>query len=278
MRIQQGRYDEAAELLAGYEDRFEVWPTLAHLRLLQGYHEQAAAMLDLTARSLGKDCIRLAPVLSLLVETELSRGDLEAARQAAERLTEIEAGCESNEIRALDRQAQARVARHQGDLSLATDLLRTALILLIHYDRPLLTAQVRLDLAQVLGESGHASAAAAEARAALATFQRLGLTDRVQAARDLQQRLQPTQEQSNPVAPGPKLAASIATNLTHREREVAALVAEGLTNREIADRLVLSVRTVETHVDRILGKLDLHTRTQLAARMAGSRPESGEDT
>jgi non-specific serine/threonine protein kinase len=61
---------------------------------------------------------------------------------------------------------------------------------------------------------------------------------------------------------------SIATNLTHREREVAALVAQGLTNREIADRLVLSVRTVETHVDRILGKLNLHTRTQLAARLA----------
>jgi non-specific serine/threonine protein kinase len=62
---------------------------------------------------------------------------------------------------------------------------------------------------------------------------------------------------------------SIATNLTLREREVATLVAQGLTNREIADQLVLSVRTVETHVDRILGKLNLHTRTQLAARMAG---------
>ena len=271
MRIRQGRYDEAAQLLAGYEDRFEVWPTLAHLRLVQGDYEQAAALLDLTARSLGHDCMRTAPVLALLVETELRRGDLGAARGAAERLSAIEARCESNEIRALDRLSQARIARHQGDLPLATELLRTGLVLLIHYDRPLLTAQVRLDLAQVLAESGQKSAASAEASAALSTFQRLGMMDKVQAARALQQTLQPAGAERGAAERGPHAAVSIATNLTHREREVAALVAEGLTNREIADRLVLSVRTVETHVDRILGKLNLHTRTQLAARVAGDR-------
>ena len=53
--------------------------------------------------------------------------------------------------------------------------------------------------------------------------------------------------------------------LTRREAEVAALVARGLTNREIAAQLFLSVRTVEVHVDRILTKLGFHTRTQLAA-------------
>jgi len=53
--------------------------------------------------------------------------------------------------------------------------------------------------------------------------------------------------------------------LTPRETDVAELVASGLTNREIADRLVLSVRTVETHVDRILGKLGFTTRGQLTA-------------
>lgn len=52
--------------------------------------------------------------------------------------------------------------------------------------------------------------------------------------------------------------------LTPRETEVAALVAQGLTNRQIAECLILSVRTVEGHIDRILGKLDFHTRTQLA--------------
>ena len=46
---------------------------------------------------------------------------------------------------------------------------------------------------------------------------------------------------------------------------MAQLVARGLTNREIAARLYLSVRTVEVHVDRILTKLGFHTRTQLTA-------------
>ena len=53
--------------------------------------------------------------------------------------------------------------------------------------------------------------------------------------------------------------------LTRREAEVAALVACGLTNRDIAGQLFLSVRTVEVHVNRALTKLGFHTRTQLAA-------------
>ena len=56
--------------------------------------------------------------------------------------------------------------------------------------------------------------------------------------------------------------------LTRRETEIAALVAEGLTNREIAERLVLAQRTAEGHVSRILGKLNLTSREQLAAWVA----------
>jgi non-specific serine/threonine protein kinase len=52
--------------------------------------------------------------------------------------------------------------------------------------------------------------------------------------------------------------------LTPREREIAALVATGRTNRQIAAALVISGRTVETHVHNILAKLDLSTRAQLA--------------
>src|SRR5262249_29187103 len=53
--------------------------------------------------------------------------------------------------------------------------------------------------------------------------------------------------------------------LTEREREVAALVAQGKSNREIAEHLVLSERTVDKHVGSILSKLEFHSRAQIAA-------------
>jgi predicted ATPase/DNA-binding CsgD family transcriptional regulator len=62
---------------------------------------------------------------------------------------------------------------------------------------------------------------------------------------------------------GPRRGSSSA--LTRREAEVAALAARGLTNRDIAAQLFLSVRTVEVHIDHVLTKLGFRTRTQLAA-------------
>lgn len=53
-------------------------------------------------------------------------------------------------------------------------------------------------------------------------------------------------------------------SLTEREREVAALIAQGVTNRAIAEQLVISERTVERHVANIFAKLDLSSRTQIA--------------
>ena len=53
--------------------------------------------------------------------------------------------------------------------------------------------------------------------------------------------------------------------LTDRELEVAALVAEGLTNKEVATRLRLSVRTAENHVLNVMNKLGLDNRAQVAA-------------
>jgi DNA-binding NarL/FixJ family response regulator len=53
--------------------------------------------------------------------------------------------------------------------------------------------------------------------------------------------------------------------LSRREREVAKLVARGLTNRRIAKELVLSERTVENHVSNILKKLKLSSRSEVAA-------------
>jgi non-specific serine/threonine protein kinase len=59
--------------------------------------------------------------------------------------------------------------------------------------------------------------------------------------------------------------SDVAQVLTRRQREVAALVAEGLQNKEIATRLVISLRTAEGHVESILSKLGFTTRTQIAS-------------
>ena len=56
--------------------------------------------------------------------------------------------------------------------------------------------------------------------------------------------------------------------LTSREEEIAVLVARGLTNRQIAEELVMSRRTVENHVGSILKKLGLRSRQQVTTSMA----------
>ena len=55
-------------------------------------------------------------------------------------------------------------------------------------------------------------------------------------------------------------------DLTPREREILGLLSEGLTNKEMAARLVVSPRTVETHVERVLGKLGVASRSRAIAK------------
>ncbi|MFI7005512.1 LuxR C-terminal-related transcriptional regulator [Streptomyces sp. NPDC050145] len=60
--------------------------------------------------------------------------------------------------------------------------------------------------------------------------------------------------------------------LTPREREVAVLIGDGLTNRQIAERLVISKRTADTHVEHILTKLGVASRVQIAAVVGPRKP------
>jgi DNA-binding CsgD family transcriptional regulator/tetratricopeptide (TPR) repeat protein len=74
---------------------------------------------------------------------------------------------------------------------------------------------------------------------------------------------------SEPAVPPPH--DDTVVRLTRRETEVARLVAEGLANQQIADRLVIARRTAEGHVERILSKLGFSNRSQIAAWMTAQR-------
>jgi DNA-binding NarL/FixJ family response regulator len=64
---------------------------------------------------------------------------------------------------------------------------------------------------------------------------------------------------------------STADDLTPQELQVAGLVAQGLTNREVAEKLFLSPKTIESHLGRVFRKLGVHTRTQLAVAVGERR-------
>ena len=75
-------------------------------------------------------------------------------------------------------------------------------------------------------------------------------------------------EDELPREPASRAKAASDTELTSRQLEIARLIADDLTNRQIADRLFLSERTVETHITNMLNKLGLNSRVQLSRWLA----------
>src|SRR5262249_37767142 len=136
-------------------------------------------------RTLGNDSIRLARVLWLSIEVAMRCDDAAAAEAALTRLRSLEASCESDEIHAHCRLAASRMPRHAGNYTTALGELETALPGLPGRDLPLLTAQVRLELARALVAVSDRATAQVEAEAALATFRRLGMVPDSVAAEDV---------------------------------------------------------------------------------------------
>jgi DNA-binding CsgD family transcriptional regulator len=261
LRVHQGRIEEAMELLAPYEDSLAACGPLVLVHLQRGEPDLAVATASRGLRQLVGDVMRRGPLLSLLVRAEIACGDLDAAGAAANELATMVEGRESRALRARRDLAAAEVAVARADIAAAVASFESALAQLAGDIHPLLSGVAHLELAEVLASSDDRTTAAAigEARAALSLFDRLGArsyADRTSAF---------LRQLGAPAKARPHTDPGALDVLTNREAEVLALLREGKTNREIAERLYITPKTAEHHVGRILTKLGVRTRAEAAA-------------
>ena len=253
LRLAQGRIEEAVRLLDGLEDDVAAGYALGSIHLARGELAVAASMLGRRARQLGEDCLRCAPLLELLVQVEIAQGKVREAGARARRLAELgtSLGCDVIVARG-ERALGLVVATAEGD-GLAH--LERALEAFSRLEMPLEIARTRLLLAQAMGE-GEREVAIAEATAALAGFERLGAAGDADSAAAFLRSLGMKAARAGPRGIGV---------LTKRESEVLRLLGEGLSNREMAERMFITRKTVENHVASVLSKLELRGRGEAAA-------------
>lgn len=260
LRVSQGRLEEAEALLSGYEDYGNAIVPLARLHLARGDSKQARALLEQALTSLDDaPSLHRVPLLRLLVDVALAESDVVSAGRACEELAELARRANSDVLLAQSELAQGQLERFTGEPDAAQHFLH-ALDRLKTYEQSLLAGRVKLEMAWLLLQSDPPGATA-WARAALACFERIG------AARDADEAAKVLRDLGASVRPSVRQQAS----LTQREQDVLALLAHGLTNREIAERLVISAKTVEHHVSQILGKLGLRSRAEAAAYAVNAR-------
>lgn len=257
LRVSQGKFEEAAVMLAGLEDQGAAQIPLARLHLAKGEAALAKAVLEQGILSDNRRTSRQLPALFLLVEIFLAMDNIDAAHQIITKLTTL--AQQSPLLKAQAELAKGRVDLHAGNSSAAVASFNAALRHLQTYEQSLLAGQVRLRMAQAL-QKDDPPGAMAWAKAALATFERIGAAHDAAEAGSLLRKLGVS-------GSTPRLQKP----LTPREKEILAFVALGLTNREIGERLVISAKTVEHHVSRILGKLNLRSRVEATAFAASGK-------
>jgi DNA-binding CsgD family transcriptional regulator len=212
-------------------------PGLALLRLARGRPSSAVAMVT---RALGgrHGPLDRAHLLPAAVEILVAAGDVDRAAAAADELGSLAKTYGTHGLDAQAAAAAGTVALAAGDAAAATRALQDAASTWRRVGARYEAARARLLLGRALELLGDADAAAMETSAATAELENLG------------------------VAPAPPRRGRVRREdgLSAREVEVVCLVADGCSNQEIADRLVLSVRTVERHLASAYQKLGLSGR------------------
>jgi LuxR family transcriptional regulator, maltose regulon positive regulatory protein len=251
LRRRQGRADDAIALL----DRAGASPKAllcrARLVLDRGDAARAIELLERLLRQL-PDERRLdrAPALELLVHARAGRGELEEAAAALAALRQTERAVGTAALQACADLADGVLAAAAGDHDRARPLLEDAVDAFDRSGAPFEAARARLELATTLVALGRSDVARQEATAARDRFTELGATVEADRAR-----------RGLAAADEPGGLADV----TPRELEVLRLLSDGLTNRQIAERLVVSEHTVHRHVSSVLRKLALPSRTAAAA-------------
>jgi len=200
-----------------------------------------------------------------LVEADLALGDASAAAAHADQATALAESTPLAGPRAAAGRAQALVALARGETARAVELAGAAVADAERVDGALDVARARLIAGRALAASDRDGAlrelAAAEQVAATAGAARVR-DEALQEQRRLGRRVGRGGERGR--------AGGGVGALSPREREVAGLVADGRTNREIAARLFLSEKTIETVLSRVFRKLGVRSRAEVAARVAAA--------
>jgi DNA-binding CsgD family transcriptional regulator/tetratricopeptide (TPR) repeat protein len=245
----RGRFAEAE---AAYQQAGQ-WqsspgPGLARLRLAQGQKDAANTAIRRMAGE-DRETGGRARILDAYVEIVLAANDVAAARTASDELAEIAGQHGIAFLRALSCRATGAVLLAEGDPRSALIELRQSWSIWCELQAPYEAARVRLLIAQACRGLGDEANALLGLTAARQTFMELG------AAVDLAQ-AEALLSKDGKRSAGP---------LSGRELEILRLVATGLTNRRIAERLHISDKTVARHVSNIFTKLDLSSRSAATA-------------
>jgi LuxR family transcriptional regulator, maltose regulon positive regulatory protein len=263
LRRQQGRLEEAAALYARCDGHLHTYVGLGALALERDDPEQAMELAERFLRRLPPHAIERSGGLELVLRAAVRLGRGEVARRSLKELQQLAARVGTGPLVTAALACAGTVAAAEGDQESARRAFEDALDTPASRRAPFDAARIRVELAITLQALGRHAAACLELDRALVSLRDLGAAAECARVDALAGQWRAAEGSGPTSASGGPLDA-----LTPREREVLRLVAEGLTNHQIADRLVLSDHTVHRHVGNLLRKLALPSRAAAAALAA----------